>query len=290
MCRAYFASLSSSSKSPFGRFRPKLAIRGQHSSNFYIRRFLIYAPAWVSLAIAASFANSQNILSAFEQQALLAFNPGAKVFNSLTLRGDVVWTSGSLKEDGSVVFKAAIDGSTSETWTLPTQSHSSTDSALKLGRSCIFTDHAGAVHANSDPNCLRSVPWFAPWMGVGLVSSSTILGSDTSLSTDLANGVRKLSFRTGFTASNSLPTALKSELTLLQTRTAVTVSYDQLTALPSGLSFVQVLDSDPVHVIPYQVLFSDFRPEAGYVIPHRIQRYVQRTLQADITITSATAE
>ena len=77
-----------------------------------------------------------------------------------------------------------------------------------------------------------------------------------------------------------------TELALLEARAAVTVTFDQKSALPTTVDFDQILDSDPSHTIKYQTVFSDFRTEAGLIVPHRIQRYIQRTLQADITITT----
>ncbi len=291
MCRACFAILSSYSEYLFDRLPRRRAFKRLYLTSLFTRRSLVSAFACVLFfASTAPLAKSQGVLSAFEQQALLAFNPSAKVLNSITLTGNVVWTSGSLKEKGTVVLKASADGSTSETWTLPTQSYSQTTAALQVGRNCSLTDHAGAVHVDASPNCLRAVPWFAPWMGVSLISGTSVLGSDTSLAADLTSGTRKLNFQTSFSIASSAPAASTNELTQLETRTAVTVSYDLLTAMPSALSFVQVLDSDPGHVLPYQIVFSDFRIEGGYIVPHRIQRYIQRTLQADITITSATAE
>ena len=234
---------------------------------------------------AATTANAQTALTPFEQQAFQAFNPSGQTFSSITMSGSAVWTAGSLQETGSVVLKAGVDGSTSETWTLPSQSHARTEGSWSAGRSCSFTDNKGVAHADADPNCRRAVSWFAPWSGLALVSGGTLLGTDITQASDKANGVEKLAFQTSL-SSGIQNSVSATELALLEARAAVTVTFDQKSALPTTVDFDQILDSDPSHTIKYQTVFSDFRTEAGLIVPHRIQRYIQRTLQADITITT----
>ncbi len=233
---------------------------------------------------------TSSVLTPFEKQALLAFNPGASSLVSLTMTGNATWIAGSLQESGTVMLKASADGSTAETWTLPTQSHIHTSTAWSAGRSCSSTNSKGVVSDSSDPNCLRSLPWFAPWVGFTLLSKGVVLGSHVTQAADKASGNEKLAFQTilGNTGSPADPSTAK--LAQLESRAAVTLTFDQQTALSSVLDFNQIIDSDPAHTILYRIIFSDFRTESGYVVPHHIQRYIQRTLQADITITNVNVE
>ena len=93
---------------------------------------LVYVGALALQSATAQTTATPKALAAFEQQALSAFNPNAKTFSSITLNGSAVWTAGSLQETGSVVLKAGVDGSTAETWTLPSQSHARLESAWSL--------------------------------------------------------------------------------------------------------------------------------------------------------------
>jgi hypothetical protein len=72
--------------------------------------------------------------------------------------------------------------------------------------------------------------------------------------------------------------------------TAVELILDPKTSLVNEMDFDESINSDPARVISNRIVFSDYRTESGLVLPHHIQRYIQHTLQADITITNITAE
>ena len=244
----------------------------------------------IVFAQSAAVPSAQTELTSFEKQALLASSPAAVVPKSITLTGNVVWIAGSLREAGTVLLTASSDGSISESWSLPSQSHNSVATALGSGRSCKTTDAKGTIKKTSDPNCWRPIPWFAPWIGLHRLSTGSVIGLDSTKPEDRAVGSEKLTFQQPLPTVVPMASALKSQLSQMQTRAAATISYDRSTALPSSLQFDQILDSDPAHVINNNIVFSDFRPEGGFILPHRIQRYIQRTLQADITITAVNSK
>lgn len=237
----------------------------------------------------AQVALAQVALTPFEQRSISAFNPNATSFKAITLSGSVSWIAGSLNESGTLSLKVSTDGATEENWTLPTQSHSESRSSWGSGRSCVQTDKAGKQHSHMNPDCLRGVPWFAPWMGLTMLPTGAVLAQDMTSSTDTGNGVERLSYQSSVAASLVAKTV--SLITAApQQSSAVSVLYDRTTALPSRLEYDYLVNSDPANAIKYKVVFSDYRPDAGLVVPHRIQRYIQRTLQADITINNVTAE
>lgn len=233
-------------------------------------------------------AGNAQTLTPFELQALAASLLG-KTLTGLTLSGSATWTAGSLKEDGTVSLAINPDGSLKETWTLPTQSHSVTETGFAAGKSCSYTDKAGIQHENTAANCAQPVAWFAPWVTLNLLTTSGLLSAtDVTQAADTATGIVKLQFATQLSSGQTDP-VIQAQLNELSNRTAVTVSFNQITALPASLSFDYVLDNDPKHVVAYQVVFSDYRLDQGFIVPHHIQRYIQRTLQADITITNVSA-
>jgi len=77
-------------------------------------------------------------------------------------------------------------------------------------------------------------------------------------------------------------------LTRLQKSTVVTVLYSAQSGLPAKLIYRQTADGDESREVEFSVEFSDYGEEAGFMVPHHIQRYVQRTLQLDLTVTSTT--
>jgi hypothetical protein len=137
---------------------------------------------------------------------------------------------------------------------------------------------------------MQTVPWFAPWFGLDSMASGLAVITDTTESADAADGRERLSFAPNAAVSAGMASPDGKPNTLFQQGTLMNVSYDLKSHLPSSARFDQVIDSDEAHSIQREAFFSDYRPEDGYVIPHHIQRFVQRTLQADITITSVTAQ
>lgn len=232
-------------------------------------------------------ASAQVVLTNLEQQAQIAFNPANKMYTSLVIKGTVTWDQGALHDSGTVDLRASIDGSTSETWALGTVPYSFTSTAFSTGRSCKSTNAKGVTSRDKSIRCLRATPWFAPEMNIGLMSGGlSMLTKATSVSAGPASLNQEI-YVAGVGADGFSSAGGLGELTAL---TATRISYDDSTFLPLQVDWDDSIDSGVTHVIPYRVVFSDYRPEQGLVVPHRIQRYVQRTLQADITVTSVTVE
>jgi hypothetical protein len=233
---------------------------------------------------------AQSVLTPFEQSAVQAFNPNNKTFSSISMTGSAVWTAGSLTESGTVTLQIFSDGSTSETWNLPSQSHTYQSTALANARTCTYTDASGKQQTTNDASCLQAIPWFAPGFAMSPTFGSLYSVADTTQASDTASGYEKLSFTTNFGASTASANSVQQSLVTLQQATLVNVSYDHLSALPASLRCDRLLDSNAAHMIENEAVFSDYRLESGYMLPHHIVRSVQRTVQADITITSVTAE
>lgn len=256
----------------------------------HIRRIILVAGLLLTLGVFSPCVSAQSGLTAFEQAAMQAFNPGNNKFSSLTMTGGAVWTAGSLTESGTVTFTMSSDGSFTETWSLPSQSHTFQSTMVSGRRTCTYTNPTGKQVSIEDASCLQAVPWFAPWFGLDSVANTLATATDTTQPSDTASGNERLSFIPNLAAPSGSSTAVQQSLLLLQQGSSVNVSYNLTSALPAALNFNHLLDSNPSHSIQNDATFTDYRPEGGYMLPHHIQRYIQRTLQADITITSVTAQ
>lgn len=259
----------------------------QTCSSFFVRKALLLCLIGFLLTATLPGLEAQTVLTPLEQTALLAFNPGAKTFASITMSGTTTWVAGLLQDSGNVTLKFSGDGSSSEMWSLSSQPHSLASTSLAIGRTCTYTDSKGVEHQDATIGCQRAAPWFAPWMSMSFLSSGSMLRIASLPIASVAGNSTQLTYMTSLSLASSQPKTLQG---LLEQETGVGVSYGALTGLVNQLDFNLAVDSDPAHIIPYRVVFSDYRIDAGFVLPHRIQRYIQRTLQADITITSITAE
>jgi hypothetical protein len=256
---------------------------GRH---FYLRQVTIF---FALISAIGSFnypAYAQSTLTTSEQAALHAFNPDAKTFSSLTFSGTAAWTAGSLQDSGNVVLTASADGSSNEKWSLSSQPHTLASTSFTNGRNCSYVDSAGKNHQDASPGCFRAVPWFAPWMSLLMLPNNTLLRT-SGISLATADGTAaQLEYMTNL-GTAATP---NSQLAAFSSGTVVGLVVDPNTSLIDEVDFNQTIDSDTARVIPYRIVFSDYRPEAGLILPHHIQRYIQHTLQADITITNITAE
>jgi hypothetical protein len=251
------------------------------ASSFAVLPFLL-----ILLFTVSSVVHAQNALTPMEQQAVLAFNPNAKTFSSLTFSGTAAWTAGSLQDSGNVVLTASADGSSNETWSLSSQPHTLASTSFANGRSCSYVDNAGTSHQDGSAGCFRAVPWFAPWMSLVMLPSNMLQRtSGVNLATPDGTNAQ-LEYMTNLGTA----TAASPQLAAFNVGTVVGLVVDPKTSLIDEVDFNQTIDSDTARVIPYRIVFSDYRPDAGLILPHHIQRYIQHTLQADLTITNITAE
>ena len=221
-------------------------------------------------------------LTPFQQQILLAFSPAGLLFKGLTLSGTVDRKVGSLSESGTVKLQSASDGSSSEEWTGAGDNRVIQETAFTGDRTCTIATKSTAAKDVDGIECQRVVPWFAPWNGLSVLSAALATGKETP--GDAGNTL--LTFAPDYGSLASLPVKRQQRLLKLAQAAAVDVLYDSATALPSGLHYTQPLSSESTNVIDVSVVYSDYRLELGFMVPHHIQRYVQRTLESDIHITN----
>jgi hypothetical protein len=262
-----------------------MATRSDRSS-WALSRRVVFPFILIIIFTVSTVAHAQSTLTPMEQQAVLAFNPNAKTFSTLTFSGTAAWTAGSLQDSGNVVLTASADGSSNETWSLSSQPHTLASTPFTSGRSCSYVDSAGKNHQDASSECFRAVPWFAPWMSLLMLPNNVLLRT-SGVSLAAADGTTaQLQYMTNLgTAATPNP-----QLAAFSSGTVIGLVVDPKTSLINEVDFNQTIDSDTARVIPYRIVFSDYRPEAGLILPHHIQRYIQRTLQTDITITNITAE
>jgi hypothetical protein len=261
-------------------------VTGPDRSSWALPRRVVSLFILILIFTVSTVAHAQSALTPMEQQAVLAFNPNAKTFSTLTFTGTAAWTAGSLQDSGNVVLTASADGSSNETWSLSSQPHTLASTAFTNGRSCSYVDSAGKNHQDASPGCFRAVPWFAPWMSMVMLPNNVLLRTSGAALAAADGTNAQLQYMTNLgTATTPNP-----QLAAFNSGTVVGLVVDPKTSLIDEVDFNQTIDSDTARVIPYRIVFSDYRPDAGLILPHHIQRYIQRTLQADITITNITAE
>ncbi len=224
----------------------------------------LVAPAW-----------TQNP-SLNSQRSALAASPltGGTIVSDAILNGSAVWISGSDRDTGQATLKARQNG------------QSRLDLALSNGPRSEIRIHdalngryqtlaAGKWSTHAIHNDWVDANWFFPAL------SALTVGSQNGFSVGPISDAWHLYAQ--FQIANQKP-KITSQVQSLST---VLYDLDPATSLPTALHFFTHPDEDLGTNIRVDVQFSDYRVVNGVEVPFRIRRYVNGTLQLDITVSSA---
>ena len=228
-----------------------------------------------SVAHAAGNTNTPITLPQIAQ----AFSQGQPV-HSVVLSASAQWTAGSDSESGNATLTASADGSFSVQLQLPKSSRTESQTSFAAGQSCTWSGNDGVVHVTPLHNCLSSVAWFLP--SISLLGGQQPSQITTTIGTASATGLLDIQQQRQPAANSS------SFYSALLTQLGTTHLYlDANTYLPTGLFFNMHPDDNSGADIPMHVVFSDYQQVNGVMIPFRIQRYLNGTLNLDLTVTQA---
>lgn len=237
-------------------------------------KFVILASVCSTFAVGQSPSNPVSQPSSIAAQETAALCPQGAITDVL-LSGTASWTMGSDNEIGQVVLKARARG------------QSRIDLALGGGpRSEIRTNDplnpqyetlaSGQWASRAYHNSWVDANWFFPALSALVVGphNGFVLGTVSDSAHLYAQ----------FQIANQRP-GITSQIQALST---VLYEVEPSTLLPAAIHFYTHPDDNLVVNIPIDVHFSDYRVVSGVQVPFRIQRYVNGTLQLDVTISSAT--
>lgn len=239
----------------------------------------------VVLSCASTAYSQTSAPSAFQGQVQSTVL-GGKSIRSVKLSGMAEWTAGSLQESGNAELDAYADGSSSLQLSLDKASRTETATKTDSDKSCQRTDAAGTTTNVMGPNCLVSLPWFAPILFTQSASElpALLTSSDDGLVTKDGASLHQISYRLALEGSDSTSTKR------LQDASTVKVFFDPQTFLPSSLEYAIHPDNNDLKSLEVKVLFSDYRQVSGVMLPFHIERYVLRSLQLKLDISNAVVE
>ncbi|HEU5340214.1 hypothetical protein [Edaphobacter sp.] len=241
---------------------------------------LIYS--CLAVALLASIAYCQTTAV---QQMRSAFS--SSPVTRVTLSGDANWYAGSLKDSGTVTLTAASDGSAQMQLNLGTTGERiESQLAIGPGMKCQWSGPDGKVHQQDYFVCLKPLTWFMPSLGLQSASMPTSitfadLGTESTPEGSFRH-VRAQFASAAFTGDANTVGQL--------TATVMDIDLDPASSLPVRLRYSVRPDSGADVKIPIVVKFSDYRNINGTEIPYRIERYVNGTLQLQITLQSSHIE
>lgn len=207
-------------------------------------------------------------------QEIAALCPQGPITDVL-MNGTASWTMGSDNETGQVVLKARAKGESRIDLVLG----NGTRSEIRIGDplSPTFETLAGGQWTTrAAHNSWVESNWFFPAL------SALVVGPRNNF--DLSPVSASPRIYSQFQIANQKP-AITSQIQALST---VLYDIDPSSHLPIALHLFVHPEEDLSVNIPVDVQFSDYRVVNGVQVPFRIQRYLDGSLQLDITISSVT--
>jgi hypothetical protein len=237
---------------------------------------------------AASFGQSAPppvTLATLISQAHSAFSE-KKPVNSVQMTGNAKWYGGGDPMEGTATLSASIDGSSSMTLDLQGANRTETTSTLQEGRVCTWSGADGKQHTAASSNCYTAVPWFLPQIETQVTGIPAVLGADYKGKQGAGANAQYMLRHQAIIGS---PQTAMDVTTVLQDWSTTDLALDTATFLPCSLSFAVHPDNDSSVSLNEKILYSDYRTAAHVTLPYHIERYVNGTLQLDITIQQASA-
>jgi hypothetical protein len=223
--------------------------------------------------------------STFSQQAEAAVS-GGKSFSVVNLTATAEWTAGSLHELGTAQLTANADGSTSVQLDLGKASRKEAQTKIDGSRTCSWADGTGISHVIRGSNCFIAIPWYAPNLFTQATSGlpASLRTTDHGIVSRQNVTLHQISY---FLQPNGVESSSSNSITTLST---VDVFYDPKTLLPASLEYSIHSDNDDSKNIPVSVVFSNYQAVSGVMLPFRIEKSVNHTLQLKLDVSNASVE
>jgi hypothetical protein len=249
-------------------------------------RFCVFSSCLLFGLVASSSAHSQTSTpSSFQVQAQTAVSAG-KPFSVVNLTATAEWTAGATHESGTAQLQAKVDGSTNVQLSLGPVSRTEIETKTDYSRTCTWIDAAGGSHDIPGPNCMIAIPWFAPSLFTQPVSRlpGLVEMTDGGVVTRNNSTFHEVSYLLNLVEANtaSAQTAIG--------QSTVNVFYDPQTFLPVSLEYFVHPDNNDLKNIPVRVGFSNYQSVSGVMLPFHVEKYVNRTLQLTLDVTSSSIE
>jgi hypothetical protein len=147
----------------------------------------------------------------------------------------------------------------------------------------IWSGPDGVVHPMAGQNCLIDASWFFPAMTFQAVLTDPQMAV-AYLGTDTSKGKALLHVQVAHVLPGQSASTAASTLHF----TATDLYLDPQSFLPLVVDFNIHPDTNSSVDIPVEIQFGDFRNANGATVPFHIQKYLQRTLTLDLTVSSVT--
>jgi hypothetical protein len=233
------------------------------------------------LVVGQSRPKSNSTALSYAAKAVAAM-AGNNVITDATAVATVnTWMAGSTADSGTATLKVEGYGESRIDMTLAASGVLSEIRDASAGFAQGEWIKAGKGTIYSQQICFTDADWFFPlYSAMAVAPTNGVILSYSGLETLGGTSVQHLH---SYLYQAGLDPASQSNL---QNKSATDYYLDATTFLPVAEYFNTFSNTDVA--IPVQVLFSNYFTVSGVTIPQHIQKYVNGTLQFDVTVTSIT--
>jgi hypothetical protein len=239
----------------------------------------LFGASSTTTATGSTGANATSLLG----QLSTAFS-GGNVVHQVQLTGNASWHAGSLNDTGSATLSAATTGASQLQLSLSSGTRTETASGEGTSLICTWAGEDGVTHSIDPGNCWRPFVWFLPPLSLQPSLLPSYLGAVDLGSGKVGFGSTTYRHFQGELVFPNLTGTLTSDI---MQRSTADIGLNSTSLLPAVLSYNIRPDNGAPIPIAVEIHYSNYQPINGVQIPFTIQRYINGTLQLEISVTSA---
>lgn len=229
--------------------------------------------------IAQTRPTSDPVALSYAAKSIAALTAGNRI-TDVTLTGDATWIAGSDVETGTVTLLASGSGESRMTLALSSGNRTEIRDASTGAPTGQWVAPNGTHGMFVPQNCWTDAVWFFPALG-SLTGTGNVVLSYMGQETRNGQAVQHIQ------SYAYQPYRYSGRSPSPQQLTTMNFYLDATTLLPVAVTFNIHPDTDSNANIAVEIDFSDYQGFSGVLVPTHIRRYLQHTLQIDLTITSA---
>jgi hypothetical protein len=202
---------------------------------------------------------------------------GTTSVTDATLQATASYVAGSDEETGTATLTARGNQESLVQLNLS----GGTRQQIRNGPAGAWSGPDGTVHSMAIHNCWTDASWFFPALTLEAIASDPTLAV-SYLGPDTSKGATLLHLQ----VARILPGQSAGATALIESLSTMDIYFDPKSFLPLVLDFNTHPDTDANTNLPVEIQFANFQNSNGAMVPFHIQKFFQRTLLIDLTVSS----
>jgi hypothetical protein len=202
---------------------------------------------------------------------------GPVAVNDVTLQATASYVAGSDEETGTATLTARGNQESLVQLNLSGGARQE----IRNGRAGAWSGPDATVHSMANHNCLTDASWFFPALMLQAIAADPQL-SVSYLGPDTSKGATLIHLQVAHTLAYLSAGANQ----IIQTLSTMHIYFDPKSSLPLVLDFYTHPDVDANRDLLVEIQFGNYQNASGWLVPFHIQKFFQRSLLLDLTVTN----